>query len=766
MSADLHPMTNALRWADRGVKSFAIAIGWDEEAQATDKRPLTLHGHLDATTDPEVLRDQFVQGMDKLRDGEVLAAAIRPGPAGYVVMDPDVKHHDADGNVLDGIAFANSIGVPTDTWTVDTASGGEHRVLRKPDPTATYSNAVPPEWELLLDVRADSGWIVAPGTVTPWGSWTEREPWDPAKVKPLPASIAALLTPVSTSTGGTSWRRYDPAKHDADLHPMTVQAHALLVKGHGVDPRLTTYQTEAGREPWLQVTRPGKGGGISATVGYVAPGLVYVFSTAWPDLPKGAHDILTAAWEAGLPEGSPLATAPAKSAPGEHPEPLSDPADLLRIVHADQVQATRITYMWQDRIPLGAVTVAPGEEGIGKSTVLTRVSADATRGTLAGDLFGKPSPVIVVAPEDQLSALAVPRLREAGADLTLVKFIAGRVTVDGGSRGIEIPRDLDVLGRYVDQIGARLVWIDSLVTTMPEASKSVSYKDVASILRRLGDFAEAHRVAVVAPWHLNKAAGNDTALRMMDSRAFRTAARSVLLFVGDPERPGEGLIALDKANGADLTTVPAIRFRLRSATFTVEEVDEDTGEIVTRAAGCGVADFIGEEAGFGRDAARELLVPKLEREDDPKRWLRDLLTERGETNSAEVLAAGKEAGHSRTSIQRAAHSLGVQYREAGIAGKPPKRRTFWRLPSQPTQSAQSAYIQTNGLNGLTGETHVDLSGSSSEADAQSARLARSSGREATGEQLGLTEPAPPCPECGSPMDGALCWPCAETGVTA
>lgn len=23
-----------------------------------------------------------------------------------------------------------------------------------------------------------------------------------------------------------------------------------------------------------------------------------------------------------------------------------------------------------------------------------------------------------------------------------------------------------------------------------------------------------------------------------------------------------------------------------------------------------------------------------------------------------------------------------------------------------------------------------------------------------------------CPECGSPMDGALCWPCAETGVTA
>jgi hypothetical protein len=61
---------------------------------------------------------------------------------------------------------------------------------------------------------------------------------------------------------------------------------------------------------------------------------------------------------------------------------------------------------------------------------------------------------------------------------------------------------------------------------------------------------------VIARWHLNKSEGNDTALRMMDSRAFRTATRSVLLVVADSENQGRGIVALDKVNATPLGAFP------------------------------------------------------------------------------------------------------------------------------------------------------------------------------------------------------------------
>ena len=63
------------------------------------------------------------------------------------------------------------------------------------------------------------------------------------------------------------------------------------------------------------------------------------------------------------------------------------------------------------------------------------------------------------------------------------------------------------------------------MSTMPDGLKSISYKDTAKLLHQLGEWAERHGVALAAPWHLNKAAGSDTALRIMDSR--RSDCRSV-----------------------------------------------------------------------------------------------------------------------------------------------------------------------------------------------------------------------------------------------
>jgi hypothetical protein len=362
------------------------------------------------------------------------------------------------------------------------------------------------------------------------------------------------------------------------------------------------------------------------------------------------------------------------------------PEAALRLVEAVDVIISRVRFLWANRIPLGAFTLIPGEEGVGKTTINTWIAASITRGTLPGELFGQPRHVIIIAPEDHREAVVVPRLKEAGSDLKLVTFIDARVFGDD-EHSIVIPRDLREIAKVCRQRKTALVQVDSFVTTLPETMKSISYKDIATALKALGTFAETTNVAVLAPWHLNKASGSDTAVRMMDSRAFRTAARSILLAVGDPEKHGEVIVALDKANGASLDT-PAVRFKIDTASYTVEEIDEQTGEVHYIPATCSVAKFIGEEAGNGRDLARQMLTPAMSRAGDPKAWLQNYLTETGPCLRDQIMEAAKDAGFGEKKIQRAAGRLRVVYRDHTIkrSNSTPLRKVEWSLPDDDSET--------------------------------------------------------------------------------
>lgn len=725
-------------WIDRGLPVFPIAISWDPAKGKTNKRPLTDHGYKDATTDRARFNESVHDAFTRLRTGEILACATVPGAGGYVVFDDD---NDPALRVLDDVLH-----LPPHTYRPRTGSGCEHRWLNK-RADVHVSNRSP--WEKQsIDIRSDAGYVVCPGTVTPWGEWTDgddQRPW--GTFATVPQAIWDQLVS-KTSAGGSSgaWKRYDPATHDPQLHPATVELLQWLTDpergDNRVDPATVTFCTRTDGEPYLQVTRPGKDAGISGTIGYVGPGALYVFSSNWPGLR------INTAYHLHALIGVDSGTADDGSSHQEQAEDAEGGAWRLRTIDADKAVITRVKYLWEDRIPIGANTLAPGEEGVGKTTVCSRIAADLTRGLLPGEYLGTPKHVIIVAPEDGVTDVAIPRLKQAGADLSMVTFVASRVFGDGQTNesGIVVPRDLALLADLAREKGAALVWFDSFVSVMPDDMKTVSYKDVNKVMQALKRFAEDMRVAVLAPWHLNKTAGSDTAMRMMDSRGFRTAVRSLLLIVADPERPGEGLVALDKANATDTTKVPALRYRLTSSEYTLDELDEDTGAIVTHTATCGVAEFIGEEPGFGRDAAREMLAPHMEREDDPKGWLRDYLTAAGESASEDVYKHGKEAGHSRSAIHRAAQRLGVAYRKGGFPN-----RTWWRLPSQ---SSHLPYPQTTGTTGTTadphapGESQKEMDGVVLEPETQSSQSSQSCVGKDSGTTGGTTE-KPRCNVCGT-----------------
>jgi len=488
-------------------------------------------------------------------------------------------------------------------------------------------------------------------------------------------------------------------------------------------------------------------------------GVVSVLEVARPAAGKDASDHLAAGY--GI----------ADLVIEEPPDPLA----TLDIVTASDVELSRVVYVWDRRIPRGAMTLMPGEEGIGKTTVGIRLMADLTRGTLAGEHYGTPRDVLVIATEDGLGDVVVPRFHEAGADLDRVHIVRARIALDGDHHEVIVPRDLPVLGEAVRRWDVALVWIDSLVTTLPDDLKTIAYKDTAKVLRQLGHWAEAERVAVAAPWHLNKAAGSDTAIRIMDSRAFRTAIRSMLLVVADPDAPEDGptqgLVALDKSNAGSLA-VPALRYRIRPAHYVVAEVDEDTGEIHDKPASCGVVEWIGEAEGDGRELARSYLAPKIDREDGPGDWLRDHLTEQGETPRSDVMRAAQVAGHNETAIKRAARRLAVHSRdESGQDAKGrPYRRSMWSLPSRVTSRVTTPGDDPNGPTGEGSIDPIDPIGAGQPQSGRSGQsgLSRPDWTESdpTGDALGS------CASCYAPTvrygprGHPLCDTCREVNLTA
>ena len=69
-----------------------------------------------------------------------------------------------------------------------------------------------------------------------------------------------------------------------------------------------------------------------------------------------------------------------------------------------------MTWLWEERLPLGVFALVGGREGIGKSMLMYTLAADLTTGTLPGIYAGVPKGVIVCATEDSWSHTIVTAL--------------------------------------------------------------------------------------------------------------------------------------------------------------------------------------------------------------------------------------------------------------------------------------------------------------------------------------------------------------------
>jgi AAA domain-containing protein/bifunctional DNA primase/polymerase-like protein len=249
----------------------------------------------------------------------------------------------------------------------------------------------------------------------------------------------------------------------------------------------------------------------------------------------------------------------------DHPNP-----DPLRDVLLSAVPRTRVRWLWQGRIPLGALTLLDGDPGLGKSLLTLDLVVRVTRGRAMPDgTPGVDGGALLLSAEDDLSATIAPRLATAGADLERVRAVRAVTVYDAESgreleRPFVLPGDIPHLAARVAQAGATLVVIDPLMAYLDARVNSWRDQDVRAALVPLAALAERTGAAVVILRHLTKGFGTNAIYRGGGSIGIIGAARAGLLVAKSPDDPEhERVLAPTKSNLGP--PMPALRYRLVSA---------------------------------------------------------------------------------------------------------------------------------------------------------------------------------------------------------
>lgn len=241
----------------------------------------------------------------------------------------------------------------------------------------------------------------------------------------------------------------------------------------------------------------------------------------------------------------------------------------VRLLPASAIGVKPVHWLWDNRIPLGELTLLAGREGIAKSTIAYTLSAWITRGTMSGAVKGQQRGVIVAATEDSWEHTVIPRLMAAGADLNLVYRVD--VTDCGIEGSLILPSDIAELREVIGGARAALVLLDPLMSRLSVRLDSHKDAEVRVALEPLTALAKDTHAAVLGIIHVNKSTNADPVTTIMASRAFPAVARSVLFAVRSPEDDDSCLFGQVKNN---LGPKDPRTYRYRVISQTVAETPE------------------------------------------------------------------------------------------------------------------------------------------------------------------------------------------------
>jgi putative DNA primase/helicase len=390
------------------------------------------------------------------------------------------------------------------------------------------------------------------------------------------------------------------------------------------------------------------------------------------------------------------------------PEPK--PTTSVTLIRGSDIRPEPIDWLWRGWLAAGKLHILAGAPGTGKTTIATSLAAIFSRGGIwpDGSKAGRGSVLIWSGEDDPQDTLA-PRLIAAGADMGLIYFV-GNVFDYDGHRAFDPARDMDALATAAKSAGnVRLLIVDPVVSAV--SGDSHKNTETRRALQPLVDFGIEHGCAVLGISHFSKgSAGRDPVERVCGSIAFGALARIVLAAAKMPDRdgePGGRVFARAKSNIGpdsggfryDLAQVPLTQHAglIASSVLWGEPREGSARELLAEA-----------ETEHGEDDADDGLAGDV--------WLRAYLHDCGSARKTDAIKAGKAAGFSERTIQRARARIGASVKVTGF-GK--EKYAIWTLEPAPENanpamravhatSLERGTQGTNDANGAEGWTEGEL----------------------------------------------------------
>lgn len=227
-----------------GLGMAVLVVRLESTPQGTRKRPAAApNGFKSATRDLAELERMIDKALPELGPAEAPGLAGVPATGGFTFGDFDTKNGATGGETLRKLVdqYPDAF-----VCRYRSISGALNLIWLRPPQFPDLSNAAPAGWHG-FECRDACGYVVLPGTFTPWGSWTlDIGSVDPVEAWQMPAELARRF-----KTAGESGARV-ASSPIVERYVLARSSYAPATRAH-VDTILATFErsTPNGRHPAL-----------------------------------------------------------------------------------------------------------------------------------------------------------------------------------------------------------------------------------------------------------------------------------------------------------------------------------------------------------------------------------------------------------------------------------------------------------------------------------------------------------------------------------
>ena len=340
------------------------------------------------------------------------------------------------------------------------------------------------------------------------------------------------------------------------------------------------------------------------------------------------------------------------------------------ITWLEDVEIERVTWLWNNRIPLCKLTSVSGDPCLGKSTLTMGIAATVSSGAPWVDspsVKREPCGVVILSAEDGLADTIKPRLEAAGANMkNIISLDAVTRSCDDTETEAQFSLVMDIpqLRKAIQMVpNCRLVIIDPIAAYLGGTD---SHKDaqVRGVLAPLAKLAEDMGVAIILVSHHNKSNGKKAIYRQGGSIAFVAAVRAAFAVVKDTKDPERRLFLPTKTNLAP-SDIGGLAYYIESKTIQTSdgETTAPFARIDPEPVDSCADDYMGEPNDDTDD------------QDDAAVWLRDTLAG-GAVNATELFYMASQQGFTKKMMRTARKGIGAVTKKSGFGGG-----WVWELPS-------------------------------------------------------------------------------------